>query len=110
MDIEPNPMPKENDPMRLIASAMGEEVECLAALESKLGEEYFAVFLQGIVLRALWWYRKTGLVEHLEQAQFYMHRMTHFTMKSAQEAAKVAQQAYEIERLNLFQKMHDSED
>jgi hypothetical protein len=110
MQIEPNPMPKENDPMRLILSTMGAEVECLAELESKLGEEYFAAFLQGVVLRALWWYRKTGLVEHLEQAQFYMHRMTHFTMKSALESTKIAQQAYEIERLNLFQKLHESED
>lgn len=110
MNIEPNPMPKEDDPMHVVVTNSGEELECLATLEAKLGEEMFAAYLQGCAMRSHYWYRKTGKVAYLDEMHFYMHRMTHFTMKAAADMSKRVQHAYEVERLNLLSQMHETED
>jgi len=63
-----------------------------------------------LVMHNLWYYRQTGEVKYLEQMQFYVHRMTHMTMKIANVQVETAKRQMEIEKLNLMNRIHNGED
>jgi hypothetical protein len=111
VNIQPSSMPKEDRPLDpVIPIGMHQELDCLEYVHRNMDHGPYVSFLQGLVMHNLWYYRQTGEVKYLEQMQFYVHRMTHMTMKIANVQVETAKRQMEIEKLNLMNRIHNGED
>jgi hypothetical protein len=93
--------------MAIVPNNMGEEYDRLYRLQKVMDESSYNAYVHGRALDAIQRYRETGNPKALEDAQFYMHRVTHQVLKSLSECARIEQNRREIIRLNILNEMHN---
>ncbi len=93
--------------MAIVPNNMGEEYDRLYKLQKVMDESSYNAYVHGRALDAIQRYRETGDPRALEDAQFYMHRVTHQVLKGLEENARLEQNRRDIERLNLLNEMNN---
>lgn len=93
--------------MAIVPNNMGDEYDRLHKLQKVMDESSYNAYVHGRAFDAIERYRQTGDPKALEDAQFYMHRVTHQVMKGLHESARIEQNRRDIARLNILNEMNN---
>lgn len=93
--------------MAIVPNNMGDEYDRLHKLQKVMDESSYNAYVHGRALDSIERYRETGDPKALEDAQFYMHRVTHQVLKGLHESARIEQNRREIARLNILNEMNN---